>query len=615
MQTYLRILSYGKPYIWLGAGSLLALLVYTFFSAISLMSIIPFLEILFSQEGGAAVAPPAQMDWTSVADLKALFYYRLRVAIVENDRSLVLLAFSAGLIVAITLKSAARYAAAYFITPLEQGIVYRIRTRLFAHLTRLDLPYFSGKRKGDLLGLFSSDVQQVQEAILGNLQALMREPITMLAFLGFMLVLSWKLTLFVLIVLPVTAFFINIIARSLKRKARQGQEALGSLLGVLDEFISGVRVVKAFQRESFETARYEQKNLQYTRLNMAIRRRTELASPITEVLSVLVICVIILFAERLIAPPGSGQTGDITGPEFITFVILFSQFLAPIKTLSNGFSKVQKGIASYERLEQFLAVEPTIREASPAIAVKGFEEEVTFDQVWFRYSDADVLKDISFSLEKGKMVALVGPSGAGKSTLADLLPRFFDPSQGRILLDGQNLKMLSISGLRSLISVVTQEGILFHDTVAANIAYGDPAPDMEAVVRAAKIAHAHDFIEEMEQGYQTLIGERGGRLSGGQRQRLAIARAVYRNAPILILDEATSNLDTQSELLVQDALNHLLENRTSLVIAHRLSTIQRADLILVMQDGRIVERGDHASLLALGGLYHRLYALQAAPES
>lgn len=604
MQAYLRILGYGRPWYGKGAMALAAMLVYTLFSAVSLISIIPFLEILFSE--GIPPVPTEPFSWYSTAAIKSHGYYELGQIIAVQGRYNALKYFCGALVLAIILKNIARYLSAYWISPLEQGIIQRIRGHIFSHLSTLDMAFFTRKKKGDLIGLLVSDVQVVQESVIGTIQGILREPLTMLTFLGFLLFISWKLTLFTVLILPLTAFMIDRIRRPLKRRARQGQQVLGELVSVVDEFVSGIRIVKAFQKEAYEVQRYDKQNQRFTDIQVSIRRLSELASPITEVLSIGVVCAIVLYGASLIL----SQQSELTAPEFIGFVAMFSQFLAPIKVAANAFAKAQKGIASFHRIETLLHEDVDIKDPAQPLPFAQFSADIEFEGVWFRYEEKDVLQDIRFRMKKGQTVALVGPSGGGKSTLVDLIPRFYDPYRGSIRIDGKDLRSVAVSDLRRQIGNVTQEGILFHDTVLGNIAYGIEQPDREAVIAAARVANAHDFISQLPAGYDTVIGERGTMLSGGQRQRISIARAVLRNPAILILDEATSNLDTESEKLVQEALDNLMTNRTSIVIAHRLSTILKADLILVIQEGKIVESGTSDELLARGGMYKKLYDLQ-----
>ncbi|MEO0469252.1 MAG: ABC transporter ATP-binding protein [Bacteroidota bacterium] len=607
MQTYFRIIRFGKPYFWWGGLALICILVYTIFSAVSLVSIIPFLEILFGQADIGAPSMP--FSWLDIAAVKAHGYYFLSQQIAATDKMQVLLYFCITVCVMIVVKNLARYGSSFCMAPLEFGIIRNMRNQMFGHMSSLDLNYFTKNRKGDLISRQVSDVQTVTFAIVSNLQMIVREPLTVFVFFFTLLFISWKLTLFTLLILPLTAILINLIAKPLKRDTRRGQEVLGDLLGILDEFISGIRIVRAFQKEEYERGKYQQQNDEYTRLQVSIRRKVELASPVTEIISVGIVCIIIFYGGSLILEANS----QFKASEFIGFIAVFTQFLSPIKVISNAISKIQKGIAAFERIDDMLQEKVSIQSPPHAKAKTTFTDHIRFEKVGFRY-DADgpeVLKDIDFSLKKGQTVALVGPSGGGKSTLADLLPRFYDPTAGQILLDGTDIRQMRLEDLRAQIGIVSQEGILFHDSVLHNIAYGIEALDRGAVIEAAKVANAHEFISELPEGYDTLIGERGTRLSGGQRQRIAIARAVLRNPAILILDEATSSLDTQSEKSVQNALTQLMQNRTTLVIAHRLSTIQNADLILAIEMGQIAERGSHQELLAQNGLYKKLHSLQA----
>lgn len=606
MKSFLSVLNYGRPDLRYAVIAIVAMLIYSVFSTATLLSAIPFLEILFHTDVQDALPVAPVIDSWSIDSLKAQIYYQLELAIRTYGPMNMLWYFSAGLLGLNLLKNVARYISGWAMAPFEQGILMRMRNDLFLHLSRLSLKFYSSNKKGDLIGTLTSDVELIQAAVISTIQILLREPILVLVILGTLIGLSWKLTLFVLIILPVTGFFINLISGKLKRKAREGQRQLGNLISILDEFISGMRIVKAFQREEFERKKYEDRNATYADLQIGIRRRIELASPVTEWLSILVICGIILFAGTLILEEGPGSPRKA---EFIGFLVLFSQLLNPIKLISNGIAKIQKGMAAYQRVEVLMNTPIDIQSPEKPQAWPSFEKEISFEEVRFKYEREEVIKGISFVLKKGQTLALVGPSGGGKSTIADLIPRFYDPVEGSIVIDGIDLRDMSLEDLRGKMAIVSQEGILFHDTVLANIAYGDPAPDMEVVIEAAKMAHAHEFISELPNGYQTIIGERGSMLSGGQQQRISIARAILRNPEILILDEATSSLDTESETYVQQALEQLMKGRTSLVIAHRLSTIREADQILVIQSGKIVEQGTHDQLLANSGLYQKLYSV------
>ncbi|HEX2899644.1 MAG TPA: ABC transporter ATP-binding protein, partial [Bacteroidia bacterium] len=527
--------------------------------------------------------------------------------VVAHGKIEVLYYLCATLGASIFMKSLFRYMSSYFIAPFEQSVIHLMRTRLFHHLSTLSMSFFTGKRKGNIINVLVTDVQIVQESVIGTVQNMVSDPIQMILILGSLFVISWKLTLFTLIVLPLTGIFINFISKSLKRKARAGQERLGTLIAIIDEFVSGIRIVKAFRTEDFEKGRYEEMNGQYRDLMVSVKRRSDMASPLTEVLSVGVVITIILFGGSLII---SGK-GELMPSAFIGFVALFGSFIQPIKTFSSALSRIQRGVASFQRVEEFLLIPEDVKERPNAVAMPEFKERICFEDVSFAYESEEwVLRDVNLCIAKGQKIALVGPSGGGKSTLADLLPRYYDPVKGRITIDGQDIRDLRVPDLRGAIGVVTQEGILFNDTVLANIAYGDSKPNHEKATEAARIANALDFITQMPLGFDTMIGERGTKLSGGQRQRLSIARAIYKNAPILILDEATSALDSESERLVQEALEQLMEGRTSLVIAHRLSTILDADQIFVVEGGKIKEAGTHQELLAQGGLYRSLYDIQ-----
>lgn len=610
MRTYLRIIAYGRPYYRLGVLALITLLIYTIFNAATVLALIPFLEILFNQDE-IIPKPEEAINWLNADSIKAHGRYQLDQAIEYFGPGQMLWYFCGFMLILVIIKNISRYSTSYLMSPLEQGIIQQIRNKLFSHLSTLGLDFYTSRKKGDIVSTVLSDVQLVQDSVIKTVLRLLKEPLTMLTTLILLFFLSPELTLFTLIVLPVSGLFINYIRKSLKRKARKGQEVLAELVGMLDEFTSGIRIVKSFQKEEYEQMRYQDRNQRYTNLQVSIRRRSELASPVTEIISFVVILCIIAYGGSLIL---SDQSSLAPG-DFLTFIVLFTQFIEPIKVFSNIISKIQKGIAAFERIENLLNTKAGIEDKPDALDFKEFREGIRFDNVYFKYAEEDVLKDINFEIKRGQTVALVGPSGSGKSTIADLIPRFYDPYKGSVRLDGKDIKDLKISELRSHIGIVAQEGVLFHDTVLKNIAYGMGTPNREEVIEASKIANAHEFIMQLPEQYDTMIGERGTRLSGGQRQRIAIARAVLRNPAILILDEATSNLDTESERLVQDALDQLMESRTSLVIAHRLSTILSADQIIVLEKGKILERGSFEELLEQNGLFKKLYSLQFEGES
>jgi len=609
LSFYLRILRYGRGYERQVLLAILCLVLYNLFSATSFSLTIPFLEILFSEQVPQVAAPQHALD---LAGWKAQLYAALGEVMAREGKVTTLVWFCGFVLVAILLKNTFRYLSAYTIAPVELGLIRNLRNRLFDGLTRLPLGYYTHTRRGQIMNTAVTDVQNVQEAVVGTLTPLISDPLTMLFFLVTMLLISWKLTLFTLILLPLTGLFISRVAQSLKRRNERSQGQLDHLLSVLDEFIGGVRIVKGFAAEPYVRTKYQEANADYTRQMVGIRRKVDLASPFTEVLSIVVVVAIILYGGLLIL----GRSAELKASEFITFLMLFSQFLTPIKTFTQALGRITRARVSYGRIEQVLQTPVPSSEQEAGANVVGVQQGIAFEGVGFGYdAERPVLREVNLELKRGETLALVGASGAGKSTLADLLCRFYDPSEGRIVLDGADLRTLNPRSLRQHFGIVAQEGILFNDTIAGNIAYGLTAHSRAEIERAAEIANAHAFIRQLPQGYDTVIGERGLALSGGQRQRIAIARAVLRNPPILILDEATSALDSESERLVQQALDRLMQNRTCLVIAHRLSTVIGAHRIAVMDAGRVVEVGTHAELLARGGAYRRLYDLQFAHQS
>ena len=452
----------------------------------------------------------------------------------------------------------------------------------------------------------TTDVQEVEYSIMNYLDMLIRDPITIIAYFVFLVSMSPQLTLFVVVILPVTGYLIGLIGRSLRRQSRIGQTKLAGMLSTIEESIGGLRIIKAFNAINFMDSKFMDQNKSYSRVTLSIYRRRDLSSPMSEFLSSVVIIIVLWFGGRLVL----GDNSPISGEIFITYMLIFSQIIPPAKTFATGYYSMQKGLASADRIFEILDAEEVIEQKPDAKSIIEFREKVEYRDVNFRYEQEFVLKNINLTIEKGKIIALVGQSGGGKSTMVDLLPRFYDTVEGAILIDGINIKDYRIDDVRSLMGIVTQESILFNDTVYNNIAFGMPDVTEEQVIEAARVANADEFISKMPDGYQTNIGDRGTKLSGGQRQRISIARAVLRNPPILIMDEATSALDTESERLVQDALAKVMSNRTSIVIAHRLSTIKFADEIIVLQKGEIVERGTHDKLISMNGVYRKLHELQ-----
>lgn len=544
-------------------------------------------------------------DW-SLNWIKDYFNYRF-LHIFNTYGQAAALKFVCGIvIVSFFFSNVFRYWSQRVLTGLRTLVVKNIRQALFNHLIDLNVRYFHGQRKGDLISVVSNDVTEIENSVVSSIQIVFREPLLLIGYVILLFMISVKLTLFSFMVLPVSALIISTISRKLKRDSKKGQTLLGNILSVIEESISGIRIIKAFNAQEYTRQKFDAQNHAYRQILKKIWNRKELASPLSEFLGVSMIVGIILYGGMLVV---NGQS-ELSGSAFITYIILYSQLLVPAKNITGAVTNIQRGLAAAERVFDILEATNAIQQAPDPVRIPDFKKQIEFRNVSFSYGQEVVLKNINLTIKKGQMVALVGPSGSGKSTLADLLPRFLDPTDGEVLIDGVSLKSAHIQDLRQLMGIVTQESILFNDTIASNIAFGVHHPDLSAVQNAAKVANADTFIEQTENGYATSIGDRGGRLSGGQRQRISIARAVYKNPPILILDEATSALDSESEKSVQDALTHLMEHRTSLVIAHRLSTIQHADHIVMLQAGEIVEQGKHEELMAQGGAYHRLISLQ-----
>ncbi len=508
------------------------------------------------------------------------------------------------------LKNLFRYLAMFFVSPIRNGVVRDLRNKMYNKILWLPLTYFSDERKGDLISRMTSDVQEIEWSIMQSLEVVFREPITMILFLSTMVIMSPQLSLFVFILLPIAGLLIGQIGKSLRRTSAKSQAKMGVLLATIEETLSGLRIIKAFTAEKFFNEKFSKLNDEYRKLMIRLYRKRDLSAPMSEFLGAVVLVIVMYFGGQLVL----GAEQKLEPSVFIAFIAIFSQLIPPAKAFSEAYTNVQRGLSSVDRINKILDGEITITDKENALPVKSFSNSVEYKDVSFAYYKGEsgwALKNINLKIEKGKTIALVGQSGSGKTTLADLLPRFYDTAQGEILIDGKNIKDYKIKDLRGLMGIVSQESVLFNDTIFNNIAFGLNNIKEEDVIAAAKIANAHDFILQMPEGYQTNTGDRGSKMSGGQRQRISIARAILKNPPILILDEATSALDTESERLVQDAIIQLMKNRTTLVIAHRLSTIQHADEIIVMQKSEIIERGKHAELLAKNGVYKRLYDLQA----
>lgn len=599
---------------WLGPKYAITTLISIILGTVQLTMLIPLLNILFVQEPSPEEmermrqVPEFAFDAAYFIDL--FNYYFIQ----QMDRygSMGALQYVCGIVLVITfLGGLFTYLSNVTLSQVRANVITNLRMELFGNISKLHLGYFSDERKGDVMSRVTNDIQEVEKTVVDSLKTVLRDPIQIIVFFIALFYISAKLTFFTIIFLPVTGLVISEIVRRLKKKARQSQESLGRVVEMIDETISGMRVVKAFNARPHILKKFAKEVGRYARLNVSMAQKNEAASPISQLLGVGVAIGIILYGGQLIFE----GTSTLDGPEFITYIAIFIQILNPSKAISRSLSNIQRGLAAGERIFETLDTIPAIEDKEDAKELQQFSDSIEFRNVSFAYGDNPVLTDINLTVSKGRMIALVGPSGGGKSTLADLVPRFYDPREGGVYLDGHDLRDLTLTSIRQQMGVVTQESILFNDTIASNIAFGMPAAAEEDIMKAAKIANAHDFIMASDNGYDTVIGERGSKLSGGQRQRISIARAVLKNPPILILDEATSALDTESEKLVQQALTSLMQNRTSIVIAHRLSTIKHADQIIVIQDGKIVERGTHDELMENQGMYRKLNQMQLAhPE-
>ena len=608
MKTYFRLLSFAKPLGQFLTPFVLTSLVASVFGVLNFTLLIPLLSILFDKVDTAGMtrllSQPAPALTASPAD--AFSYYFARI-FQQYGQVGALQFVCVVIVVSVALSNLFKYLSIRQLEAFKARMVARLRETVFARTLHLQLGFFSNERKGNLISRTTSDVQEVENSIANTLSAGTKEVFLLIGYVIALLSISVKLTLFAIVVIPISGGFIATLVRRMKRDAQEGQQRLSSLISLLDETFGGMRVVKGFVAEGFILDKFRRENEGYRDAIRSLANRRELASPFSEVMGVAVVAGILLYGGSLVL---SGQS-DLTAAQFITYIAIFSQVTRPAKDISNAFSGSQRGLASGERVLELIDTQPTVQDKPGAVTLLPFSDRISVQNVSFAYdADTTVLSDISFDLEKGKTIALVGASGGGKSTIADLIPRFYDPDAGQILIDGLDLRDCSMASLRAQMGLVTQESILFNDTISNNIAFGSGASETD-VQEAARIANAHEFIMAQPDGYQTRIGDRGGKLSGGQRQRISIARAILKNPPILILDEATSALDTESEKLVQEALTRLMTNRTTLVIAHRLSTIQHADEILVVNQGRIVERGRHDELLTLDeGFYRKLSTMQ-----
>ena len=570
------------------------------FGLVSLGMLSPFLEILLKE---GAPAQQTTLNTNAIGGLKEV----LASVIQHHDKSVVLIVICLLILGSTILKNLFYYWSSYISSPIRSATITFLRNDVYEKILALPIGYFTERRKGDLISRMTNDIYEIESSVVSTLEGLIKDPLTIIGYLAYMIYLSPYLSLFLLILLPVTGFLIGRISRTLKRQSKDAAIRLGESLSVLDETLGGIRVIKGFGAESLLRKKFVELNDSLFRIRNKMNARRDLASPLTEVLGILILTIILYYGGLLVfRTHGKGFSGG----DLFTYLAVFGMLINPAKNLSTSIFNIQRGAAAMERVEDLLKAPVAIHDDPNGRKLASFDSRIEFRNVSFSYEDAGILEHIDLVIEKGKTIALVGSSGAGKSTLADLVPRFHDVTGGELLIDGVNIKDYSLRSVREQMSIVTQEPILFNDTIASNISLGKPDATREEIIRAAEIANAHNFIIQKEQGYETNIGDRGNKLSGGERQRLTIARAVLKNPPILILDEATSSLDTESERLVQDAINKMMEHRTSIVIAHRLSTIRHADEIIVLQKGRIVERGTHDELIAKQGFYNKLVEMQ-----
>jgi len=605
MKSIRILLSFVAPFKWQVSKNLFYNIVSAFFALFVITLLGPFLKILFNAEEAAQQATAVSFSIKSIGRFGDQF---LVSYVHDHGKLSALLLVCVVVVIASLLKNGFIFLASNCMAYLRAGTVRNLRSQMYDKILKLPLSYLNDARKGDIMTRLSNDVQEIELSVVSSLNIMFKDPLYIALFLVYLFITSFQLTLFALVMMPLAGWIIGETAKTLKSSSFAGQQSLGSLLSTVEETLSGLRIVKGFNAEEKVKAQFSDTNERYTKIFRRVARRGYLASPLSEFLATIVV-VILLFIGGSLALKGSSS---MTPTKLITFIAVFSQIIPPAKNVTTAAFLIRKGMASVDRLNQVLEADEKIPEKENAVSKTTFDDSIEFKNVWFAYNSEPVLRDVSFKLKKGQTLAVVGKSGGGKSTMVDLIPRFMDVDKGSILIDGIDIRDMKVKELRSLMGIVSQQPILFNTSFRENIAFGKFTYSMDDVTNAAKIAHAHEFIMETENGYDNAVGESGNKLSGGQKQRVSIARAIMANPPILILDEATSALDTESERYVQDAIQKVMQNRTSIVIAHRLSTIQHADFIIVIEDGRIVESGTHGELIKIdNGIYRKLHSFQS----
>jgi subfamily B ATP-binding cassette protein MsbA len=612
MKKLFSVLKYTKDYKGYTALNIVCNIFFAIFSVFSISLTIPFLELIFKddtaklQEVVTKGLPHLSLSLKGISEWG---HYQMCLMVIEQGKAQTLLVICVVVFIATLFKNLSRYFAMYFLAPIRNGVVKDLRNKMMKKSLALPLSYFSDERKGDMMSRMTTDVIEIEWSIMQSLELIFREPLTIIISLATLIFISPYLTLYVFLLLPLAGLVVALVSKSLKSRSAKGKVVFGQLFNIMEETLGALKVIKAFTGERFVQNKFEKVNEDYNKISIGLYRRADLTSPISETVVLGVLLLILYIGGCMVFD----NTSALSGSAFLGYFAVASQIVPPIKQITQAYNNIQKGLASEERIDKILQAEnPIVNKTNPT-KIDHFSNGIEFNNVSFSYKKGDdgyVLKNINLTIPKGKTIALVGQSGSGKTTLADMIPRFYDTDLGEIKIDGISLKDLEIESLRKQIGVVTQESILFNDTIENNIAFGLDTVDKNKIIEAAKVANAHEFILQQPEGYQTNIGDRGGKLSGGQRQRISIARAILKNPPILILDEATSALDTESERLVQDALNNLMKNRTSIVIAHRLSTIVNADEIVVINKGELAEKGSHKELLEKDGIYKKLFDMQ-----